>query len=129
MSDYIKREEAIMAVTRAKLPDVTQDGVPIANGKRSVTDCVRRLKEIPAADVRPVVRGKWMHTTQPLGWRDEDCAECSVCGVDFVLDEWAMDDFKNLMNYCPNCGADMRNLQSDSGNANNFDVIANKEES
>ena len=58
MSDYISREEAIMAVTRAKLPDTTPDGVPIANGKRSVTDCVRRIKEIPAADVRPVVRCK-----------------------------------------------------------------------
>ena len=59
-------------------------------------------------DVRPVVRGKWIQTTQPMGWRDEDCAECSVCGEDFVLDEWAMDEFTNLMNFCPNCGADMR---------------------
>ena len=59
-------------------------------------------------DVRPVVRGKWIQTTQPMGWRDEECAECSVCGEDFVLDEWAMDEFTNLMNFCPNCGADMR---------------------
>ena len=58
MSDYISREEALMAVTRAKLPDTTPDGVPIANGKRSVTDCVRRIKDIPAADVVPVVRCK-----------------------------------------------------------------------
>ena len=63
---------------------------------------------IPAADVRPVVRGKWIQTTQPIGWHDEECAECSVCGEDFVLDEWAMDEFTNLMHYCPNCGADMR---------------------
>ena len=46
-----------MAVTRAKLPDTTPDGVPIANGKRSVTDCVRRIKDIPAADVVPVPEG------------------------------------------------------------------------
>ena len=66
------------------------------------------IDSIPAADVRPVVRGKWIQTTQPMGWRDEDCAECSVCGEDFVLGEWAMDEFTNLMNFCPNCGADMR---------------------
>lgn len=55
MRDYIDREQAIRAITTAALPDKTADGVPIANGKRSVTDCIRRLKAIPAADVRPVV--------------------------------------------------------------------------
>ena len=55
MAEYILREQAIRAVTGAKLPDVSASGLPIANGKRSVTDCVRRLKEIPAADVRAVV--------------------------------------------------------------------------
>ena len=62
---------------------------------------------------RPVVRGKWIQTTQPLGWRDEECAECSACGEDFVLDEWAMDDFTNLMHFCPNCGADMREADNE----------------
>ena len=56
MTDYIERSLAIQAVTRAKLPDTTPEGVPIANGKRSVTDCVRRIKEIPSADVVAVVR-------------------------------------------------------------------------
>ena len=51
MTEYIKRSDAIMAITRAKLPDKTPEGVPIANGKRSVTDCVRRVKAIPAVDV------------------------------------------------------------------------------
>ncbi len=55
MAEYILRDQAIIAVTGAKLPDVSASGLPIANGKRSVTDCVRRLKKIPAADVRPVV--------------------------------------------------------------------------
>ena len=82
----------------------------LAERLRAGTYTVEELSIIlpKAADVRPVVRGKWIQTTQPMGWREEDCAECSVCGDDFVLDEWAMDDFTNLMHYCPNCGADMR---------------------
>lgn len=92
MTDYISREAALEA---AKKSHLYFDIKPIINS-------------IPAADVRPVRRGKWIQTTQPMGWRDEDCAECSVCGEDFVLDEWAMDEFTNLMNFCPNCGADMR---------------------
>lgn len=55
MEDYIPRSEAIIAVCSARLPDVGKDGIPIANGKRSVTDCVRRIKEIPSANVREVV--------------------------------------------------------------------------
>ena len=55
MAEYILRDQAIIAVTGAKLPDMSASGRPIANGKRSVTDCVRRLKSIPAADVQHVV--------------------------------------------------------------------------
>lgn len=66
------------------------------------------IEAAPAADVQPVRHGRWIETTQPMGWSDVTCAECSECGEDFVLDEWGMDDMKNLMLYCPNCGADMR---------------------
>ena len=99
MSDYISREAAIEAMYKdaEAHPDHT-----------FWTSQHEALMDIPAADVRPVLRGKWIQTTQPMGWRDEECAECSVCGEDFVLDEWAMDEFTNLMNFCPNCGADMR---------------------
>ena len=105
--EYIEREAAIDALTERNLVvhmDSVNDGL-VASCHRSAQ---RVIANIPAADVRPVVRGKWIQTTQPMGWRDEDCAECSVCGEDFVLDEWAMDEFTNLMNFCPNCGADMR---------------------
>lgn len=98
MAEYILREQAIRAVTGAKLPDVSASGLPIANGKRSVTDCVRRLKEIPAADARPVVRGRWVYT-------DMSRLVCSNCGnpVAFAL----KDDGWHHGDYCTNCGARM----------------------
>ena len=47
----------------------------------------------PAADVRPVVRGKWVD--EPIkGIR----YHCSVC----------QGRFDYTWHYCPNCGADMR---------------------
>jgi hypothetical protein len=48
------------------------------------------IKSIPAADVRPVVRGHWIDGT------------CSNCGffTDVVM--------SRFFSYCPNCGADMR---------------------
>lgn len=69
MSDLISRWDALVAVTGAKLPDMTEDGVPIANGKRSVTDCVRRLKEIPAQIIPAAMQ--WIPAEKrlpPLKW-------------------------------------------------------------
>lgn len=47
-----------------------------------------------AADVRPVVRGRWLCETEIEG---HACGECSACHKIRVID-----------NFCPNCGADMR---------------------
>ena len=101
MAEYIDKQ----ALGIGKCNPEIFDDKGYANGWNAAIDIIQSA---PAADVRPVKRGRWIQTTQPMGWRDEDCAECSVCGEDFVLDEWAMEDFTNLMNYCPNCGADMR---------------------
>lgn len=55
---------------------------------------------IPAADVRPVVRGKWIAI-------DFHSVKCSSC--DFSMDIMKVDTHVlNHVNFCPNCGADMR---------------------
>lgn len=56
------------------------------------------IKAIPAADVAPVVRGRWIHD----GRRVEsgiDWCHCSECGKS--------DNFCSRTNYCPKCGAKM----------------------
>ena len=57
------------------------------------------IRKLPAADVRPVVRAKWLDD-----W-ETGCSECSVCHDSFL---W--EDFKGVADwhFCPNCGADMR---------------------
>ena len=50
-------------------------------------------------DVRPVVRGKWKDAMQNCN--DSPHVKCSVCG------EYYWRYFKKF-NFCPNCGADMR---------------------
>ena len=63
------------------------------------------LDALPAADVRPVVRGEWYGSGD--GYADGhlviDEWECPCCGKYF--DEW---DERPTWNFCPNCGADMR---------------------
>ena len=108
MSEYIERSDAIMEVTRAELPDKTENGIPIANGKRKVTDCVRRIKAIPAADVQPVKHGKWKQTGGKYSRHktiDRRILTCSVCGN--VLYMEGVNAGRGDANYCPNCGARM----------------------
>lgn len=51
----------------------------------------------PAADVAPVVHGRWIE--------DHDYLKCAECGV-MVKWDFTFFDIGNW-NYCPNCGAKM----------------------
>lgn len=79
MDDFISREAALSA----------------QNKSMNLNEMRERLKRIPAADVRPVVRGKWSRIDYEPHGHDY---KCSACG------------WKNDMptHFCPNCGADCR---------------------
>lgn len=62
----------------------------------------RKLNEIPAADVAPVVHGHWEEVES--GW-DDLAYRCSVCGDEWLLTAGTPEDHN--MKYCQNCGAKM----------------------
>lgn len=61
------------------------------------------LDSIPAADVRPVVRGKWSRVYDDFMKSNYDT--CSCCGKEYFG--------AYGFNFCPNCGADMRELEDE----------------
>lgn len=70
-----------------------------AQDKRIIADRFSEfLKSIPAADVRPVVRGKWEY----ISFMTVKCSNCQE-----IFHELEGD------NFCPNCGADMREINND----------------
>lgn len=77
MPEYIEREQAVTVFK-------TFYG-------KSLRIMLEALAEEHAADVRPVVRGKWIRN----GWS----LRCSECGHDMPF---------SVRNFCPSCGADMR---------------------
>lgn len=58
------------------------------------------LDSKPPADVRPVVRGNWKFKNTDA--HTLDVRTCSVCGLKKVF----------VTNFCPSCGADMREDKS-----------------
>ena len=68
-----------------------------------IEDVLSDVEDFPAADVQPVKHGRWEE--RDCGF-DVEC-KCSVCGYkDFILTKH--DRYWFNRNYCPNCGADMR---------------------
>lgn len=84
MAEYIEREALLAAYNKAHV------GPP--GGARKL------IEEAPTADVAPVVHGRWKNkqTNSIFTWN----LECSVCGAEYHTPVG--------YNYCPNCGAHMK---------------------
>jgi hypothetical protein len=91
MDEYIERSELIRFVD-----NIEEDHM--GSNTRIVLDMpgLRYLaRQIPSADVVPVVHGRWIHDINNL----YGCSEC--------MERETMSP-KKLKPYCPNCGAHMK---------------------
>lgn len=84
---------------------VKRNAALLFSGDTICKDCIapENYELAPAADVRPVVRGRW----EPGNPICPICGESKFKGLD--ADIWA--DW--MPPHCPNCGADMRGVDSD----------------
>lgn len=78
MAEYIERELAIKALSR---------------GEGCGNVCRRAIERILAADVAPVVHGRWIDVREYCG--DYMCSNCETLYS------------TNKFNYCPYCGVKM----------------------
>lgn len=92
--DYISRDELHKRLSERASRSSHSDFQP----EPTWNEAVEIMDSIPAADVRPMVRGKWIAYQQER-WIYAKCSECET-----------VHDVKS--NFCPNCGADMRDRPS-----------------
>lgn len=90
--EYIRRDDALKYIKSEQCKTCSDIGLC---GNCAVLVAVRLLEKVPAADVAPVVHGKWGDN----GIEGSMLVKCSVCGFDCGA---------NSFSYCPNCGARMR---------------------
>ena len=107
MSEYIERESTV-----EKFEFIKQQTRSI-HGRAYVDGIINVLQKIPSADVRPVVRGRWIKSHAIVGIDAKTCDvkigetdKCSECGEEFVR---PIKEYK----FCPSCGADMRRGDND----------------
>jgi hypothetical protein len=93
--DLISRADAIQAMQDKAKKLTNEDTI---NG---LCGAVAMLYEMPSVTPQPR-KGHWIVAKGSyLGMRNACCSNCK----DFYTNDW------NVMNYCPNCGADMREVE------------------
>lgn len=105
MADYIKREDVLRCIGT-----VGRDGEYDLGYWPHNVAFQEEIKELPAADVRPVVRGGWedVHIDRPeIADLEVATMFCQNCNR-WHNEVYQYGDPIEFVNFCPNCGADMR---------------------
>ncbi|MBQ6756494.1 MAG: hypothetical protein IJP43_06085 [Oscillospiraceae bacterium] len=113
--DYISREEAIKALVNLTVYNSSADIKSLVESKYyyqgewigGVKDALEEIKNIPAADVVERKRGEWVGYPESFKFEhiyDRDAIVCPFCEVSWNF----VDNDTERFNFCPNCGADMR---------------------
>lgn len=97
MAEYIEREalRKVLEVWRDAYADVDD-----AQGCGLLEDVIWEVDAQPAADVAPVVHGRWEYTPQTFNTLGQ--IRCPFCAW------WSLDQsIDGIYKYCPKCGAKM----------------------
>jgi len=94
MAECIEREALLARLKLKEKTDTTRNHAKF----RGLESAMAQVKKAPAADVAPVVHGRW-ELNKVYG-----DYECSVCKQGDVL---ALHFKRMKLYYCPNCGARM----------------------
>lgn len=86
MTEYIRREDLMERVGRWQL-----------NTREAIAEMIM---SVPSADVVERKRGEWIDPADLI------CYKCTACG-DYANQGYGL-DAPIFWDYCPNCGADMR---------------------
>lgn len=103
MAEYIEKHKAVNLLT--SLENEFQQFKPFKGFEhamyRKLCETEIAIGKLPAADVVPVVHGKWIRPH----WKNSDyCCDCSECDGEAMHREYQWNK-KGIYPICPNCGA------------------------
>ena len=115
MAEYIEKEpiieemQSLIDNVSRNFPKATETELIILKGKYEAF--MEYIKEQPKADVQPVKRGHWEKDEKG---QFHHCSECEAETFRDV-DSWGLDYGEYLSDFCPCCGADMREANATKG--------------
>lgn len=104
MAEYIEKKavrKAVYSVSDSPFYRIMANNI----ADMVVAKAWKNIDAIPKANVHPVVRGEWK---EEVVW-DDIVFVCSNCGEPWTLIDGTPE--QNNMNFCPNCGTDMRRTE------------------
>lgn len=78
--------------------------------KKRLEKAAKRVNTMPAADVAPVVHGRWDDSGRYTFPSGSTAVRCTECGCALTVSEFRL----NNWNYCPVCGAKMDGGDNDA---------------
>ena len=115
MDEYIKREAAI-AYIREQSEECQKAFEELGGESGIYADAYNDLAEdfysIPAADVAPVVHGRWDDSGRYTFPSGSTAVRCTNCGCALTESEYHLNNWNN----CPVCGAKMDGERKDDEN-------------
>lgn len=107
MAEYIERGALMQFPIRRDHYDRKNGNKHFINGIESVLEYAENL---PAADVAPVVHGRWDDSGRYTFPSGSTAVRCTECGCALTVSEFRL----NNWNYCPVCGAKMNGGDNDA---------------
>jgi len=118
MAEYIERE-----ALKSELQESYNDLLKIYHGLKydeekricagqvsTFLECILRVKDAPAADVVEVKRGRWVMTLYATTSKRGRV----ISNKKFACSECGYSNGRKQSNFCPNCGADMREVDHEA---------------
>ena len=102
-NEYVTKDAVQRVITNAATQLYITGQISKEESPKLVAYILHKVEQMTTADVAKRKHGKWLTN----GY----FAECSECKYEFVFDDYLPDVsmVEDLhMNFCPNCGADMR---------------------
>ena len=108
MAEYIERE-ALEVELNHRLNFLMAENGEYDHYTSGFDEAVTRVENFPAADVAPVVHGRWDDSGRYTFPSGNTAVRCTNCGCALTESEYRL----NNWNYCPVCGARMDGSDND----------------
>lgn len=121
MAEYIERKRIYAAISRLIITKSAADFTHYEEGRDdAISDVLKTIEKLPAADVRPERHGKWIADDVEssdgtyAAYIEAHCSECNFAlGFESGEYGWYIGD-RIPFDYCPHCGAKMDGRDGES---------------